>query len=484
MLVEFPLKGKPVLMFGRGDTQQSRAGMLSRVKAILREGGDLWVFTNDRGEELQAFASDGSIRLHPLDMNRPPTPPQESEQQAGGCPEVPVPAIVFCTPEAGIPFADILSVARRFKAPLHAADTPEETDLYMVAQVNRDPVHIGITTQGTAPVLAGSLRRQLEADLPRNLGKLALSLQRWRSQIAATPARRETLLALAEGPAAKAVLAGQAERAEALARELLQGRASAEESAKGPAQGFVYLVGAGPGNVEMLSLRALQVLRNADIIIYDRLITDDILNLARPEAEKLYVGKAAKDHSVSQSEIHQLLIRHAREGKQVCRLKGGDPAFFGRTGEEMQALTQGGIDYEVVPGVTAASACSAWARIPLTHRDHAHSCYLLTGHGISGDSDVDWDMLARSEQTLVIYMGLTKLPTILNKLRRGGMSAQLPAVAIQWGGTDEQVVVQGCVADLDQRVHQANLGTPTLIVLGSVVGLRNELSSPLPAAPI
>ncbi|WP_119289898.1 uroporphyrinogen-III C-methyltransferase [Azohydromonas sediminis] len=243
-----------------------------------------------------------------------------------------------------------------------------------------------------------------------------------------------------------------------------------------PARGRVALVGAGPGDPELLTLRAVRLLRDADAVVYDALVAPEVLDFVAPHAERLYAGKRSSQHSMPQREINALLVRLAREGKRVVRLKGGDPFIFGRGGEEIETLAAEGIEFEVVPGVTAACGVSSYAGIPLTHRDHAQSCLFVTGHLKDGSAELDWPALVRERQTVVIYMGLSALPSICAQLLAHGQRADMPAAVVQQGTLPEQRVVTGTLADLPQKVAAAGLRSPCLTIVGEVVRLHGRLA--------
>ena len=241
--------------------------------------------------------------------------------------------------------------------------------------------------------------------------------------------------------------------------------------------GTVYLVGAGPGDPELLTLRAARLLGQADVLVYDHLVSPGVLELARREAHRIYAGKQHGNHTFSQTDINNLLVRLAKKYKRVVRLKGGDPFVFGRGGEEIEALSAAGISFEVVPGITAACGISAYSGIPLTHRDHANSCVFVTGHLKGGSLDLDWDWLARPGRTLVVYMGLLALPTLCRELAAHGLPESTPAAIVQQGTTQNQRTVVGTLATLPQLAVAEELAPPTLIIIGSVVQLHSRLGS-------
>ena len=243
-----------------------------------------------------------------------------------------------------------------------------------------------------------------------------------------------------------------------------------------PAGGRVYLVGAGPGDPELLTLRAVRLLKQAQVVVYDHLVSSAVLEFVSPKAQRIYAGKRRNEHTLRQEEINSLLISLASQGKQVVRLKGGDPFIFGRGGEELQALAAQGIAFEVVPGVTAASGVASYAAIPLTHRDYAQSCIFVTGHLKNGTADLDWPSLVRLHQTVVIYMGLGGLPEICRQMMAHGSAPNLPIAVVQDGSIASQKVVTGTLIDMPERVAKAGLKSPCLTIIGDVVKLHDELA--------
>ena len=285
--------------------------------------------------------------------------------------------------------------------------------------------------------------------------------------------RRRFWETMIDGPVAEHLFSGQLEQAESLMENLL-----AEAAADGDKRpiGEVYLVGTGPGDPDLLTFRALRLMQQADVVLYDRLICDGILNLVRRDARRIYVGKLPKKHTVSQEEIGKMLIRLAKEGKRVLRLKGGDPFVFGRGGEEIEALSENGITFQVIPGVTAATGCAAYAGIPLTHRDHAQGCIFVTGHEKDGELDLNWNSLIQPHQTVVVYMGLSSLEPITEGFLKHGADPETPAAVIENGTREGQRVISGTLASLPGRTAAAKIESPALIIVGSVVTLRDKLS--------
>ncbi len=283
-----------------------------------------------------------------------------------------------------------------------------------------------------------------------------------------------------EGPIAEMALAHNEPAAEAaldceIEREAGGGRAAP--------LGEVYLVGAGPGDPDLLTFRALRLMQKADVVLYDRLVGQPIVDLARREAERIYVGKRRNDHTLPQQEIGELLVRLAREGKRVLRLKGGDPFIFGRGGEEIEKLADEQIPFQVCPGITAAAACSAYSGIPLTHRDHAQACVFVTGHGKNGPVDLDWNAVIRPNQTVAIYMGLGHLDELARAFVAHGADPELPAAIVDNGARANQRVVTGTLATIAEKARAAALRGPTIIIVGTVVALRDKLNwyAPTPA---
>ena len=369
--------------------------------------------------------------------------------------------------------------AERRNIPVNVVDDRELSRFIVPAIVDRSPVVVAVGSSGDAPVLTRRLRERLESFLPQRLGALARLAGKLRPTIKARvedPARRRRFWEnFFDGTLAADVLAGREDAAD----PALPGRIAdsvAQIVGTTPDEGEVVLVGAGPGDPGLLTLRALRALQNADVILYDRLVSAEVLDLARRDAERINVGKTAGGTRVSQDEINALLVQLAQQGKRVCRLKGGDPFIFGRGGEELEALAAAGVRFEVVPGVTAAAGCAAYAGIPLTHRDHAQSLVFVTGHvKAEGDDALDWDQLARPAQTVVFYMGLGSLEQILQRLREHGAPESRAAAVVEQGTRATQRVVTGTLADLARKANEEGVQSPALLIVGEVTRLHETL---------
>ncbi|ONN52075.1 sirohydrochlorin ferrochelatase [Acinetobacter genomosp. 33YU] len=339
------------------------------------------------------------------------------------------------------------------------------------AIIDRSPLVISVASNGTSPVLSRQIRTQLETSIPHGMGKLAEFSGKWRNKVKekiSNPDERRIFWEnLYASPLKEQVFNDNLDVANSMLEQAL-------EAWKAP-KGEVYLVGAGPGDPELLTLKALRLMQQADVVIYDRLVSQPILELCRRDATKIYVGKARSNHSVPQDGINALLVEYAQQGKRVCRLKGGDPFIFGRGGEEIQELFQAGVPFQVVPGITAASGCSAYAGIPLTHRDYAQSVRFLTGHLKEGSPELPWNELVYENQTLVLYMGLVGLERICEQLIAHGQRPDMPVALISKGTTPEQKVVVGSLADIASKVTEHQIHAPTLTIIGEVVRLREQL---------
>ncbi len=435
-------------------------GAVARRKAelLLESGARLFVVAPELEATLAAWAAEGRI-AHLSQRYSPP--------QLKGA------ALVVAATDDRAVNAAVSQTARALGIPVNVVDDPELSSFIVPAIVDRSPVTLAISTAGASPVLARLLRARLERFLSPTFGRLARLAGRFRAavraRIADPGARRRFWEDVLDGPSAERLLAGSERAAEERFERLL------EEGSSTRSGGEVFLVGAGPGNPELLTLRALKLLGRADVVLYDHLVAPEIVTLARRDAERIYVGKERDNHTLPQESINALMVRLAREGKRVLRLKGGDPFIFGRGGEEIESLSACGIPFEVVPGITAASGVSAYAGIPLTHRDYAHACVFVTGHLKDGSLDLDWPALARPGQTVVVYMGLHSLEPLCEQLVRHGLAPDMPAAVVQQGTTARQRVLTGTLATLPACARDAGLKPPTMIIVGEVVRLRDKL---------
>ena len=354
---------------------------------------------------------------------------------------------------------------------VNSVDDPPHCRFMVPAIVDRSPLVISVASNGTSPVLSRQIRTQLETSIPHGMGKLAEFSGKWRAAVKAkisNPDERRVFWEdLYASPLKEQVFHDNLTEADRLIEQALL-------KWKTP-KGEVYLVGAGPGDPELLTLKALRLMQQADVVIYDRLVSPAIMELCRRDATKIYVGKARSNHAVPQEGINALLVEYASKGQRVCRLKGGDPFIFGRGGEEIQELFAAAVPFQVVPGITAASGCSAYAGIPLTHRDYAQSVRFLTGHLKEGSPELPWDELVYQNQTLVLYMGLVGLEKICEKLIEHGQRPDMPVALISKGTTPEQKVLVGTLADIASKVEENHIQAPTLTIIGDVVSLREQL---------
>ena len=450
----FNLEGQNVLVVGGGEVA------LRKVTLLERSGAIITVVAPDIVPELERRGASGTITLRSREFI------PEDLQGAR--------LVIVATSRRAIN-RWIAKLSDSLNIPVNVVDDGEASRFIVPAIVDRDPVLIAVSTAGTSPVLARRLRERLEAGVPKRLGQLAVWLRGLRRSSAErlrdTRERRRFFEAIVDGPAARRFIDGDSQGAERIARRLLESTSSAPR-----ATGEVALVGAGPGDPELLTLKALRALQDADIILHDRLVSPAILDLARRDAVRVCVGKSAGRDSTSQQDINELLIAHAREGKRVVRLKGGDPFIFGRGGEELAALAKASIDFSVVPGITAASGCAAYAGIPLTHRDFAHSVTFVTGHAEQNGREPDWRSLALPGTTAVFYMGLARLNHIVAKLIEHGASSTLPAALVAHGTQSKQRVIRSTLGDVSAVASASPLESPTLLIVGEVVALSEQLA--------
>ncbi len=365
----------------------------------------------------------------------------------------------------------IATWAKLLACPVSIADDTANSDFIFPAIIDRNPVTIAISSSSESPALTRYLRNQLDSLLPTRIPQLAQFVSALRASIRSniddTQQRQRLWRKLMSSAMPNLVLTGKTEQAEKISQDIIEDRETLGE---------VFLVGAGPGDPELLTLKAVRLIQQADIVFYDRLVSPAILEYCSAKAEMHYVGKAMSDHAVPQEGINQLLVDHAKLGKTVLRLKGGDPFIFGRGGEEIEQLAEEGIPFQVVPGITAASGCSSYSGIPLTHRDYAQSVRFVTGHLKDGTANLPWNELIHPQQTLVIYMGLTGISHISQELIRHGMSEDTAIALIEKGTQPEQQVYTSTLKDISDVIANNSISAPTLTIIGNVVKLHDKLN--------
>jgi len=447
------IAGRRCVVIGGGDVATRKVMMLLKADAAV----DL--FSPELCHELAGMAAAQKISYTQA-LFAP-------EQLQGAC------LVIAATDDEAINVA-VSEAAKARNIPVNVVDAPALCTFTMPSIVDRSPIVIAISSGGAAPVLARLIRSKIETMVPAAYGRLATLAAEFRTQVkerfASSQQRRIFWEESFQGPIAELVFSGQEATARQALAEMLAGDAEVIH------RGEVYLVGGGPGDPDLLTFRALRLMQQADVCVYDKLVSPEVMELVRRDAELIYVGKARDRHTLPQEEINELLVRLAKEGKRVLRLKGGDPFIFGRGGEEIETLMENGVPFQVVPGITAASGVSSYAGIPLTHRDFAQSCLFTTGHLKDGSVDLDWPTLVRPKQTVVIYMGLVGLPEICRKLVEHGMPGAMPVAVVQQGTTIRQRVVVADLLTLADKVAAEELKAPCLIIIGEVVKLREKLA--------
>lgn len=434
-------------------------GMVARRKAeaLLRSGARVRLVAKAIGDELTLMATSAPVEL----IERPFQP---ADLQA-------VTLVIAATDDESLN-TRVAELAAAQKIPVNVVDRADLSTFITPAVVDRSPLIVAVSSGGRAPVLTRLLKARLETLIPAAWGRLAELVggyrQRVKAKLPTIEQRNRFWTHALQGPVAELALTGQIEQAETLLEEMV-------ESASTESRGAVYLVGAGPGDPDLLTFRALRLLQQADMVVYDRLVSPQILELVRKDAQRIYVGKQRADHAVPQPEINRLLAEQALSGKIVVRLKGGDPFIFGRGGEEIATLAEQNIPFQVVPGITAASGCAAYTGIPLTHRDHAQMVVFVTGHLRDNRVNLAWQQLADLDATLVVYMGLVGLPVICRELIAHGKPADTPIALVESGTLAAQRVFSGTLETLPVAIDQHEVRAPTLIIIGEVVNLRDQL---------
>lgn len=432
---------------------------LRKVSLLLRANASVKLFAPEICSQLQALVDAEKITYIPAHF--------EPQQIHMAC------LVIAATDDEAVNCA-VSVAAKAQNIPVNVVDAPALCTFTMASIVERAPIVIAISSEGTAPVLARYIRTKIETMLPAGYGRIAAIAGEFRDKVkarfATSQERRIFWEGILQGPIVERILAGQ----ESAARLALEKAITAHPGTK--QMGEVYLVGGGPGDPDLLTFRALRLMQQCDVCVYDKLVSPEVMDLVRRDAELIYVGKSRDQHTLPQDEINDLLAKLALAGKRVLRLKGGDPFIFGRGGEEIETLMQQKVPFQVVPGISAANGVSSYAGIPLTHRDYAQACLFITGHLKDGTLDLDWVAMSRPRQTVVIYMGLVGLAQICEQLIAHGVSQEMPAAVVQQGTTQRQRVVSATLKDLAQQVAQANIKAPCLTIVGEVVRLREHLN--------
>jgi len=450
--VFFAVRGQPCVVVGGGDIAARK------VDLLVRAGAQVQIVAPELGAALMARFEAGEIQHQKAEF---------SPSHIDGCR-----LVIAATDDERVNRA-VAAAAGQRNIPVNVVDRPELCSFVMPAIIDRSPVIVAVSSGGASPVLARLIRARLESLVPAAYGRLASLVSEFRDKVKQkfSQARRRMFWEeVLQGPIAEMVFSGRDNDA----RQALEARLAAPADTTQPV-GEVYLVGGGPGDPDLLTFRALRLMQQADVVVYDRLVSKEVLDLVRRDAEKFYVGKERDKHAVPQEDINHMLVRLAREGKRVLRLKGGDPFIFGRGGEEIETLAAEGIPFQVIPGITAAAGCAAYSGIPLTHRDYSQSVVFVTGHLKDGSVNLNWKALAQPNQTIVFYMGLHGVPDICRGLTENGLPSSTPVALIQQGTTARQRVFAGTLASLPSIVQSEKIRPPTLIIVGDVVTLREKL---------
>lgn len=447
------VKNKPCLVVGGGPIAARKVALLQKA------GADVTVISPKQCNEIQRFQAEKA--LHVVDRV---FADDDIQQQT----------LVIAATEHQDVNEHIAAVAKSKNILVNVVNAPTKGSFISPSIIDRSPIQVAISTGGASPVLARLLRTHLETVIPAGYGRLGKLVSDFRSKVKqafnTVEERRHFWERVLQGPVAERVFTNQDQEAYEMLDKALE-----TASADATFPGEVYLVGSGPGDPDLLTFRALRLMQQADVVVFDRLVSPPIMDMVRRDAEQIYVGKASANHAVPQENINQLLVRLAKEGKRVLRLKGGDPFIFGRGGEEIETLIEEGVPFQVVPGITAASGCSTYSGIPLTHRDYSQAAIFVTGHLKDGSSDLNWSMLAHDNQTVVFYMGLAGISTICKELIAHGRASRTPAALVEKGTTPQHRVFIGDLDTLPSLVKKHQVKAPTLIIVGEVVDLHHKL---------
>ncbi len=455
------LKQQPCLIIGGGVVAARKADLL------IKAGGTVTVIAPELKQEMQSH-----LQAEKIEWIKATFSPEMLDT-------LPRPKVVIAATDEETVNQAAYQACQARHIPINVADQTELCDFILPAIIERDPITIAVSTGGRSPILARIIKARLETLIPAGFGRLADWLGRVRpkikSKIPSPEGRKAFWERLLNGSFVQKAMQNQTEAAEQLLEQTLQATLDSQ-TADNP-QGEVYLIGAGPGDPDLMTFKALQLLQQADVVLYDRLVNPAILDMARREAERIYVGKKSKQHAIPQPNINQMLVDLAKQGKKVARLKGGDPYIFGRGAEEAEELVKHNIPFEVVPGITAAAGCSAYAGFPLTHREFSQSVTLITGHQQAGAAEIDYGRLAHSGDTMVFYMGIKNAPKIQQGLLSHGLSPDTPAAIIEKGTTPEQRNTYTTLGQLSKTIEQQQIQPPALMIIGEVIQVKERLVS-------
>ncbi len=446
------LKSKQCLVVGGGEVAARK------IAYLMQSGSKITVISLEQCEQTQALLNDDIV----------------CQQRKFKDTDISTQSLVIAATDDAELNAHIGALCNAKNIPVNVVSDASACTFIVPSIISRDPIQVAISTSASSPVLARMLRTRLEALIPSAYGEVASLVQEYRGEVqklfTTSQERKKFWERVLEGPVAELIYADKKE----VARKVLVDCIT-KNDLDILNTGEVYLVGAGPGDPDLLTIRALRLMQQADVVVYDRLVSPPILEMVINSAQRIYVGKKSSDHALAQGGINSLLVTLAKEGKRVLRLKGGDPFIFGRGGEEIETLIEEHVSFQVVPGVTAASGCATYSGIPLTHRDYSQACIFVTGHLKNNSLDLNWKMLANEQQTVVFYMGLQGVKTICRELIAHGRNAETPAALVQQGTTPAHRVIIGDLNTLPDLVLQHNISAPTLIIVGEVVSLHEKL---------
>ncbi|GEK08588.1 siroheme synthase CysG [Pseudoalteromonas peptidolytica] len=445
------LENKPVLIIGGGEVA------LRKCRAFLKVNAAITLVAPIFCSELETLAAEAQVTLRNKKFD-------ETDLDNA--------MLVIAATDIEAVNAEVAQLAEARNLFVNVVDDQPKCNFIFPSIVDRNPITIAISSAGTAPVLARRLREKLETLIPQHIGPLANLVGQFRHKVKSRfkhfADRRQFWESVFDSNVVSEVQAGNNESAQMQLEAMLASTPSPE--------GEVYVVGAGPGDPELLTLKALQLMQQADVVVYDYLVSDEIMELVRRDADLICVGKKAGNHSVKQEQTNQILLDLAKQGKKVCRIKGGDPFIYGRGGEEVQVLAEHGIQYQIVPGITAAAGCSAYAGIPLTHRDHAQAIQFVTGHCKQDGQELDWEGLAKANQTLAVYMGVIKSPHIQAQLLAHGRSPSTPVAIVENGTRQSQRVIRTQLDQLAKAIDEHSICSPALLIIGEVAALHEQLA--------